>query len=102
MLEMATSAVWNAIAAVADDLRADLDEFLFQARQRSVLDRFGRTNAILGFHQKTCGARQRRSGRSSRQCNRRRYGLCALRRRHPWRQTEPIPLASNPEPQKIG
>jgi hypothetical protein len=27
---------------VANDLRADLDEFLLQARQRPVLDRFGR------------------------------------------------------------
>jgi hypothetical protein len=30
------------IAAVADDLRADLDQLLFQAGQRPVLDRFGR------------------------------------------------------------
>jgi hypothetical protein len=30
------------IAAVADDLRADLDQLLFQAGQRPVLDRLGR------------------------------------------------------------
>ena len=30
------------IAAVADDLRADLDQLLLQARQRPVLDRLGR------------------------------------------------------------
>ena len=30
------------IATVADDLRADLDQLLLQARQRPVLDRFGR------------------------------------------------------------
>src|SRR6516164_7086119 len=29
-------------AAMADDLGADLDQFLLQARQRPVLDRFGR------------------------------------------------------------
>lgn len=30
------------IAAVADDLRADLDQLLLQARQRPILDRLGR------------------------------------------------------------
>ena len=30
------------IAAVAHDLRANLDEFLFEARQRPILDWFGR------------------------------------------------------------
>src|ERR1700730_17825628 len=30
------------VAAVTDDLRADLDELRFQARQRPVFDRFGR------------------------------------------------------------
>ena len=30
------------IAAVADDLRADLDEFLLEARQRPIFDRLGR------------------------------------------------------------
>ena len=29
------------VVAVADDLRADLDQLLLQARQRPVLDRFG-------------------------------------------------------------
>ena len=40
---MATSAIWKSdVAAVADDLRADLDQLLFQAGQRPVLDRLGR------------------------------------------------------------
>ena len=30
------------VAAVADDLRADLDQLFLQARQRPVLDRLGR------------------------------------------------------------
>ena len=30
------------VAGVADDLRADLDQLLFQRRQRPILDRFGR------------------------------------------------------------
>jgi 2-phospho-L-lactate transferase/gluconeogenesis factor (CofD/UPF0052 family) len=39
---MATSAIWNDVAAVAHHLRADLDQLLLQARQRPILDRFRR------------------------------------------------------------
>jgi hypothetical protein len=43
VLGTATSAIWKGdIAAVGHDLRADLDQLLFQAGQRPVLDWLGR------------------------------------------------------------
>src|SRR6476620_8206317 len=39
--DTATAAIWNVIAAMADDLRTDLDQLLAQAGQRPRLRRFG-------------------------------------------------------------